>query len=263
MRTPSTTTRRVAFALFMVLGALNPAGHAAGQEPTWQNTILGTVVDEATRAPVAGASVSLLDAAGDVARSTVTDEAGRFRIGHPDRGDTYRLRVEHIGYATSEGGVRFDSDTQIRMEVLLSSRVLALDPIVVTERRRGRLTDVGFYDRSREGRGIFVEVDDALRQRNSRVTQLLAGKPSIRIARMGVFGDEDIRIAGVGCQPSIYLDGVMVRKAGTRDPNDLLLSQVISAEMVAAVEVFRRATEVPPRWGGVNAACGVVLIWTR
>jgi hypothetical protein len=266
--TPNGLTMRIAIpralvAALVMLVASGSTGHAAAQEPAWQNTILGTVVDEATRGPIAGAAVSLLDPAGDVVRSTVTDEAGRFRIGHPDRGDAYRLRVEHVAYATSEGAVRFDSDTQLRMEVVLATRVLQLDPIVVTERRVGRLHDVGFYERSREGRGVFVEVDEALRRRSSRVTQFLVGKPSLRIARMGVFGDEDVLIAGAGCQPAIYLDGVMVRQPGNRDPNDLLLSQVASPDMIAGVEVFRRATEVPPRWGGVRAMCGVILLWTR
>jgi hypothetical protein len=241
----------------------------------WENAVLGVALDEGTREPVVGVMVSLLDAAGQVVRSTVSDPTGRFRLAYPGRGEAFRVRAEHVGYATAEGEVRFDRSDQLRLEVLMATRAIALDPIVVTERRRGLLADAGFYARRDTGLGVFVEVDEVQRARATQVTDLLAGRSNIRVIQVPPFGT-DIRIAGtervdsrdggtgwVQCAPAVYLDGAMVRTAGEPKPEDPPLSDIISPQAVAAVEVFRRPSEVPARFGGVGAACGVVLLWTR
>jgi hypothetical protein len=228
----------------------------------WENTIVGTVVDDDARTPVAGALVRLLDDTGQPVRSTVTDADGRFRFAHPDRGDVYRLTVEHLGYATADGTLTFDRHTQLRLGVALSTRPIELDPIVVTERRPTALTHVGFYDRRARGFGTFVEVDDALRGRASRSTDLLRGQPFIGIRQVNTFGDEDVTL-GTGCAPAIYLDGALVRPGGPQRGGGVTLSQIVSPDAVAAIEVFRRASQIPARWGGASAGCGVIVVWTR
>jgi hypothetical protein len=181
--------------------------------------------------------------------------------------------VEHLAYATAHGRVRFDRSDQLRVEVLLGARAIALEPIVVTERRQGALAQSGFYDRRAQGTGVFVEVDEARRLRTSRVTDLLVGQPAIRMIPAGPMGtDVDIRIAGTeqfaaegfrDCQPAVYLDGMLMRHGGPPNPQDHVLSDVIDPNAVAGIEVFRRASETPVRYRGSGSACGVVLIWTR
>jgi hypothetical protein len=248
---------------------------AIGAQGDWENAVLGIALDEATREPVAGVMLSLLDAAGQVVRTTVSDPTGRFRLVYPGRGEMFHVRAEHVGYATAQGEVRFDRSEQLRLEVLMTTRAIALDPIVVTERRRGLLADAGFYARRDTGLGVFVEVEEVQRTRSTQVTDLLAGRSNIRVIQVPPFGT-DIRIAGteridsrdggtgwVQCAPAVYLNGAMVRTAGEPKPEDPPLSDIISPQAVAAIEVFRRPSEVPARFGGVGAACGVVLLWTR
>jgi hypothetical protein len=54
----------------------------------------------------------------------------------------------------------------------------------------------------------------------------------------------------------IYLDGAryMVGPSGI---------DAIDSETVAAIEVYSSAAQVPVEFGGLNARCGVVAIWTR
>jgi hypothetical protein len=248
-----------------------PAEPTAIEDRTWRNALLGTVVEDGTREPVRGALVRVLAEDGAAAASAVTDAGGRFRINHPDRGTRYTLRVEHLAFEPAEGAIRFERSDQVRIEVVLSSRVLELAPIVVTERRRGPLAAVGFYDRQASGMGVFVEVDEARRQRTSRVMDLLVGERMIRTVSPRPFVD-DIRIAGTerisesgfrDCQPAIYMDGMIMRRAGEPRDHDYVLNEVVSSNDIAGIEVFRRSTEVPPRYSGAGAACGVILIWTR
>jgi protocatechuate 3,4-dioxygenase beta subunit len=244
---------------------------AARRGAAWENALIGTIIAEGTRAPVVGATVTLVDSTGAAVRAAVTDQAGRFRFEHPDRGAAYAVRAEHVAFAVAEGPVRFERSDQVRIEVLMSSRAIELEPIVVTERRRGVLADAGFYERQARGMGVFVEVDDARRQRVSNVADMLTGERMIRVVRTGAFG-YDVRIVGTervsesgfrDCQPAIYMDGMLMRSAGEPRTGEQVLSDIVSSDMVAAVEVFRRSTEIPPRFSGAGAACGVVLVWTR
>jgi hypothetical protein len=248
-----------------------PADPTPASERVWRNALLGLVVQEDTREPVSGALVRVLDETGSVAGSAVTDARGQFRINHPDRGAEYVLRVEHVAFAPAVGPIRFDRSDQVRVEVVLATRAIELDPIVVTERRRGALAEAGFYERQARGRGVFVEMDDARRQRTSRLTDLLAGQSMVRLVNTGPFRD-DVRIAATermsetgfrDCQPAIYLDGAIMRRAGDPRDTDPVLNDVVGSEHIAGIEVFRRATEVPIRFAGAGAACGVILIWTR
>jgi hypothetical protein len=73
------------------------AGPAAAQ------AVEGEVVDAETSQPVVGASVVLLDAAGEPLAQTVTDRAGRYRLPARAAGE-HRVRVERVGHpsVTSE-----------------------------------------------------------------------------------------------------------------------------------------------------------------
>ncbi|MCA1790254.1 MAG: carboxypeptidase-like regulatory domain-containing protein, partial [Thioalkalivibrio sp.] len=61
--------------------------------------VQGQVLDEATNAPVAAATVELLSSGGDRLRTVSTDEDGRFTIPAP-RSGSYRLRAGRVGFHT-------------------------------------------------------------------------------------------------------------------------------------------------------------------
>lgn len=248
------------------------AAVAAG---TWANVILGTVVAGEDHAPIPGAMVRLMDVEGALAGSTITDGSGHFRLTHPDRGHIYEIMVEHLGYASTGATVHFDRTTQLRMGIELSTQPIELAPIVVTEQRRGRLAQVGFDERRSRGFGTFVEVDDFMRARASRVTDFVRNQTFIpHPVQVNQFGDEDLVLVPL-CRgfPAVYIDGMLVRQGGAPPPRTSLrnapppsppaLSTMVPPSAVAAVEVYRRASQVPPRWRGVDAGCGVIVIWTH
>ncbi len=60
-------------------------------------TVRGELIEETLEAPIEGAFVVLLDAAGEQAAAMLTNDAGRFVLYAPAPG-SYRLRAERIGY---------------------------------------------------------------------------------------------------------------------------------------------------------------------
>jgi hypothetical protein len=61
-----------------------------------------------------------------------------------------------------------------------------------------------------------------------------------------------------GCLPRVFLDGIPVHVADTE-----MLDDLASPEVVEAIEFYRFAPEVPPQFQGADAACGVLVVWTR
>lgn len=72
-------------------------GPGAAAAPATPSQVVTGVVAEADGRPVLGALVALEDEEGRRVRSTLTDEAGRFRLPVASPG-TYRLQVERLGY---------------------------------------------------------------------------------------------------------------------------------------------------------------------
>lgn len=252
---------------------------SANRGRRWSNAMIGTVLGAHDNAPIAGAMVLIRKRDGSPVYSAVTNEDGQFRFTHPDRvTEEYTLSVEHVAYGKISREVRFQPGEQLEVEVLLAEEVIGLDPIVVTERRRGLLADVGFYDRMERGFGHHIEREEIERRRPWQVTDLMQGRPGLKVVQVEQH-KYDIRLIGSGrigrdCQPSIWLDGSLVREGGQprvrshpRSNKKIYLqrqlSEVVSPEQIEAIELYTGAAGMPIQYGGSNAACGVVLIWTR
>src|SRR5688572_3795005 len=61
----------------------------------------GVVLDDASRAPVVGAAIQLLDETGRRLQATIADGQGRFQFTLPAPG-SYKLRVDRLGYFQRE-----------------------------------------------------------------------------------------------------------------------------------------------------------------
>jgi hypothetical protein len=59
------------------------------------------------------------------------------------------------------------------------------------------------------------------------------------------------------CRANVYIDGVM-----QSFDEAISLDQTVPMDWIEAIEVYRRAAEVPAEFLG-RATCGVVAIWTR
>lgn len=87
---------RIVLPLLICAALLFPRGAHA-------QTVSGTVVNEAGGAPVRGALVSLLDAAGKRVGSVLTDEKGAFALRAPAPGE-FRVRAERVGMSSASSG---------------------------------------------------------------------------------------------------------------------------------------------------------------
>ena len=114
-------------ALLLSLAALGLSAPVSAQ----QSSLMGTVSDAESGAPVPQASVRLLDAAGT---ETLTNNAGRFIFQIP--AGTYSLVVDVVGYRPQRSdNVRVSAGEATTFDITLESIAFELDPIVVTTGR--------------------------------------------------------------------------------------------------------------------------------
>ncbi len=219
--------------------------------------VRGTVRDTSLSAPVTRARVSLAGLA-----SANVDSSGRFalpavrvRPGH------YTLLVRAIGYypttllVTAAQGGTIDVDAPLtRIPFLLSDIEVTAEAI-----QRARLRE--FYFRAETGLGDYFTPSavDSMRHRVARPSDLLSRIPGITL-RPTRFGN---RLEFLSCGDPVYvLDGILLHGGLTFD-------ELVGLEEIAALEVYRRASQVPLEYATLQSrrnlrpACGAIVIWTR
>lgn len=247
---------------FLRTGSLAALAVLALAAPASAQTIRGRVVDAATGQPVADATVTALNPNDRLVARTRTDAEGAFTLDVRRQG-TFRLRGERIGYQPSRSEV-FPVEVRetVEVDLRLSTEALTVAPLTVTARRepprRRGLEMNGYYQRERAGFGHFIRREDMRNWQNYRMTHVLSRVPgfALTVDRRGREWVINKRCGGGS--PKFYLDGIYIRI----DRNSTL-DDVVNPEQVAAIEAFRGPAEIPPQYNDSEAACGVVLIWTR
>lgn len=111
--------------------------------PGAAQTVSGTVVDEAGGAPVRGALVSLLDAAGARVGSTLTDAQGAFALRAPAPGE-FRVRAERVGMSSASAGPLALAAGEVRvLRLATRSTAVMLEAIQVQGTDRGCVVSPG------------------------------------------------------------------------------------------------------------------------
>lgn len=228
--------------------------------------LVGRVVDARSGAPVHGARVRVDRIFLDV----LTDQVGRFHFGSVPPG-RHVVEFTNLGYAARVDTLEVASGLTTDARVTLASSPLEVEPITVTvERREIGLERVGFYERRDIGLGDFIDREAIERQAPQEITDVLerlqgvevrypvSTNPLLRAVLLR--GGRRDNLLGGTCYPSIYIDGVLVHRAGDEPA---YLNEIIGPDQVAGVEVFQGAAEVPVQYGGTSASCGVIAVWTR
>jgi hypothetical protein len=227
--------------------------------------ILGIVVEEGSRDPVAGAEVALIASSGSQLSSVLADSAGVFRVVPPTAG-AYTLQVRRLGYADYvSDAVAVERGETVEVEIRLGRAVIPLDPLIVTARTRDTGRMAGFNDRMRtQSFGRFFTRSEIERRGGSRTSDLLRSVPGVSVVPVrvrGRSGPERNMVAmrrGTGvCEPAIFIDGVRVRQFPESTVDDLL-----SPETLEAVEVYTSVAGAPVQFTEPGT-CGSVLFWTR
>lgn len=233
--------------LLLVLLALPRAGDA--------QVISGTLVETESLTPLHGGVVALLDQDSATVAESRTDSVGAFFFTIP-RGGSYRLTAAQTGYRTAASPLlTIGSRDTLEVEFSLARDVVMLDPLVVKARSR-RITSAArrFYDRAeiRAG-GTYITREEIEKAHPLRTTELFRSIPGVQTTPM--MGGNHVTVRG-GCRPTVFIDGVRVN--GYRSIDDL-----VEPMDLEGVEVYRAAHGAPVEYGGMQAGCAVVLLWTR
>lgn len=209
-------------------------------------TIRGQV-SEHDGSPVQNAHVSL-----DGGGATITDSTGRFVLeGQP--GGTRTLIVRRLGYVPAEATVNATPVRVSTVNLRLARHVPILEEVVIAARREAVLSEVGFIDRRRAGRGRYLDSDDVELRSPGKMSYALNGIGGLRLEAGNLVGRLDGR--GNRCV-RIFIDG---RQFRTLDK--YTIDDVLTPTEVGAVEVYS-AHFTPPEFQDYDA-CETVLIWTK
>lgn len=259
--------------LLLLLLVLVP-GQLAAQRRA-EGALVGQVVDAESREPIEGALVTLEG----LERSAISNTLGRFAISSVRLG-LVTVRIERLGYATSTGEVDIGGGEITETVVYLATEAIAVDPIVVTSRRRAvSLPPVhGLDHRYFSGWGRFVLKEEIEKRNPVKLTDVLT-ETGLEITGNGA----SVKLRRANCAPVVYIDGTKVtrsllgsgREAEGRsiypwpdpeaDPGQQAAYNLnlVHPSNVLAVEVYRSVLETPAEFLTLNNMCGTVLIWTH
>ncbi|MBW3570380.1 MAG: carboxypeptidase regulatory-like domain-containing protein [Gemmatimonadetes bacterium] len=187
--------RPIAFAYRIAcLAALLCPATAAAQ------ALEGRVTETATQQPVAGATVSLLDAGGSIVGRTVADAAGAFRLRAPGAGE-FRLHADRLGYRpTLTRMVALEAEETLAVEVRMASDPVAMDTAVVgVPRQRGIAGRVLDEETGRPVGGATVTLLSSRELRAGRAVTDSAGHFHLRVRQADGY---QLRAERVGYRPA-------------------------------------------------------------
>jgi hypothetical protein len=243
---------RLAVPLVLLVSLWHP--HSADAQNA-DARIRGTVADKTTGLPVTnGEIVYARDS-----RTVTVDSVGHFILPGLPAG-IIRLYIRVPGFPVTTAVValakgeelerRFDVDSSAegRSNAQRLPRVSISAPAPTGARyadfERRRATGLGHYRTAEEiEKGNFNNLQDAVR--DMRGVQIDCGGGAgcfIRMAR-----------APMQCLPQYIVD----------DRPDPVFGPSIAVRDIAALEVYTGPSETPGEYAGVNAGCGVIVIWTR
>ncbi|UCC72309.1 MAG: TonB-dependent receptor [Gemmatimonadota bacterium] len=277
----------------VVVGILLLAGLT---HPVEGQVVRGRLLDLHTNQPIAEGVLTLIPEQGRGVLSVVTGDDGAYRLEAPAPG-RYFIEARRFGYRSwVDGPIDLRAGDDWETEYHLAAIPFVLDPVVVTVPRtvyEAFLERVGFFERQKGDFGHFITRDEIERRVPARMTDLLSTIPGVRLvpsssglSRSSLSFRGSVLSMGGACHPRVFVDGLIVilgdaRVRGTdvygfpelgtevaADPSErpeIALDDVVMPGDVEAVEVYRRASEVPAQFGGMSTAtqCGVIAIWTR
>lgn len=243
---PQLWAATICLATVVGLAGWAPAALAQGSTAA----IRGRIVEQGTGTPVFGARVTLLG----TAKAATSDSAGRFAFGAL-AGGLYVVQVSDIGFTKGIFQLEVGEGEAIDRTFELTPRTYGLEPMTVEARRRvqGRRYEE-FHQRAARGLGTFITQDQIAKRDPVNLMQLLRTVRGVRAECAG--SDCIVKFQGqpTGCEPKYILDNL---------PSDSRVAQSLMPRDLYGVEVYRGAAEVPAEYGGMDAACGVIVIWTK
>ena len=220
-----------------------------------QAQLTGRVVNDSSRAPIAGAELVVL---GTTLR-TQTGTDGRFTLAGIPMGVGHTV-IRKVGFRPVQIRTLIfaESDT-LEVEIGLRPSVVELEPIVVTAAAVPPGMDA-FAERRFGGQGTFIDWTVLRESEHRRVSDLLRSVHGVELVMDR--GSRTIAMSNRGrCPMAIWQDGLPVYRPGTLTP--LFDIDLIPVSQLEAIEIYRGPAETPAEMGGTGATCGTIVLWTR
>lgn len=234
------------------------------------SVIGGVVTSNDGAQPIVGAEVELIG----VGRPILTDTRGRFSIGRLAPG-RYELVVRALGYSPFQHDISVGGPDSLHLTLVLSRSHTELAPVRIEGHAAQRGGLAGFeHRRALHAGGRFITREQLQPEHHRRLSDALrtmtTGVDFVRLARGGVAAATGRGRSGISsaasamCFVQIFVDGARIfspTMAGPSVPPPNL--DDFSVQDIAAVEVYAGPAQTPPEYGGVDAACGTILLWLR
>ena len=228
----------------VLLGGAVPTRAAA------QAVLRGRVIDSELGTPLSGAIVRI----GKDGPVLTTDSLGHVVQPNLPRGPT-EITVKLIGYepgvfdvfipdsGSVEGLFSLDFDGYLMPAIVVEAHAEALSP---------RYSD--FERRRHRALGAYLRWDELKKKGYNSVGDALRTVRGVRIeCNQQEFECYAVMVRAPQCQPTWYIDGVEVRS----------FHENTSIADIYGIEVYRGPGETPAEFAGSNAACGVIVVWTK
>ncbi len=214
--------------------------------------VTGVVIDAVSRQPITGARIELQ---GSYAAATA-DSAGRFSFAGLPAGKA-GIAVRAIGFAPIEAEITVHADRVSRLRFEMERAAQPLERVVVEDSAQytgtngGRFDD--FFRRMETGRGRYLTREQIEKRGASNLADLVRGMRGVRSDCQAGRCIIQMSRAQRGCSPEYYIDGNLVRSFGPETP----------VHDIQGLEVYTGSSDAPAEFTGSNAACGVIVIWTK
>ena len=232
-------------ALTIVIAALVCPSLAAAQA-----TLRGQVLDSEMGNPLSGAIVRI----GNDTASVKTDSAGLFIITGLRGGQT-DLRIQMIGYEEGLFRLRLPESGVVERVFSLDFNGFMLPEVVVQARAEILQPRYIDFERRRQRKlGAFVRWDDIKKAGYNTVADALRMVRGVRIqCDQSAFECFAVMTRTPNCHPNWYIDGIEVNSFQENTP----------IRDIYGIEVYRGTGEIPAEFGGSEAGCGVIVVWTK
>lgn len=241
---------------FALLVPVAPAARAQ-QSPVH---IAGLVLQDLTGQPIPGALIILLGAND----STTADRDGRFEFSGLVPG-AFAIEARQIGFQPVRASFELDAGESADITFSLTALATPLEEVVVSGTPDVHPSMAEFYRRMSEGHGHFITREDIERERPMLLSDLFDQVPGVRLeCRYGrqcwidMGRSQPSMVGRPVCHVQYFVDGVRYGTAAEEvDINSF------RPEDIEGIEIYRGASNVPSRYTGRDARCGVVLVWLR
>ena len=221
--------------------------------------------------------------------ANITDEHGKLTLGG-GRNMTLAVEVRRIGYVPWSGKVAI-ADTATNTTIVLRRLAQAVGAVTVTASKESRDPALaGFYDRwlmRQKGAlsATFIGPEEIEFRHVSRPSDLLEGVNGVQLTRTDR-GNVIAKGYGGTCYMTVLIDGHVVCpllgchsdgaggnagqigrpqiSSSTTHIEDMTvdLNAYVNSSDIVAVEIYARGANMPVSLQVLDAACGVIAIWT-